>query len=77
MKDGTKKEGARKQENTKKAVASTPCESCEFYDADEYGDYSCIMNLDEDEFLSFAFGSTSACPYYRFYDEYKFVQKQN
>ena len=53
------------------------CESCEFYDQDEYGDFSCIMNLDEDEFANFAFGNTGACPYYRFYDEYKFVQKQN
>ena len=73
-----------KKENPGKALpkkpqtaASTPCESCEFYDADEYGEYSCIMNLDEDEFANFAFGNTGACPYYRFYDEYKFVQKQN
>ena len=77
MKDGLKKDDAKKRIDAKKQAAATPCESCEFYDADEYGDYSCIMNLDEDEFANFAFGNTSACPYYRFYDEYKFVQKQN
>ena len=72
-----KKQSVKGKERLKKSGTSTPCESCEFYDADEYGDYSCIMNLDEDEFANFAFGNTSACPYYRFYDEYKFVQKQN
>ncbi len=69
-----------KNEQEKKRTSvprQTPCESCEFYDQDEYGEYSCIMNLDEDEFASFALGNTGACPYYRFYDEYKFVQKQN
>ena len=67
----------KKSSKDKKTAASTPCESCEFYDQDEYGDFSCIMNLDEDEFANYAFGNTAACPYYRFYDEYKFVQKQN
>lgn len=68
---------ATKKQTKDRTVKSTPCESCEFYDQDEYGEYSCIMNLDEDEFASFAVGNTGACPYYRFYDEYKFVQKQN
>ena len=34
------------------------------------------MNLDEDEMVQFLSGHTRACPYYRFYDEYKSVQKQ-
>ena len=56
----------------------TRCESCEFYDWDEYEDaYVCTMRLDEDEMAQFLSRRTSACPYYRFYDEYKFVQKQN
>ena len=53
------------------------CESCEFYDYDEISDsYYCQMDLDQDEFASFALQKTSACPYYRFYDEYKSVHKQ-
>lgn len=53
------------------------CESCEFYEDDGYGEPTCIMDLDEDEFAEFAAGRTGNCPYYRFYDEYKTVQKQN
>ena len=29
------------------------------------------------ELLRFAFRRTGDCPYYKFYDEYKSVQKQN
>ena len=49
------------------------CESCEFYDYDEY---SCTVKLDEDEMYGFLTGRTRSCPYYRFYDEYKSVHKQ-
>lgn len=60
----------------KKAVSN--CESCEFYDYDEYLDaYVCCIALDEDEMVSFIGGNTKSCPYYRFYDEYKSVHKQN
>lgn len=53
------------------------CESCVFYDYDEDFDcYVCQMNLDEDEMVRFLSGHHSSCPYYRFYDEYKSVQKQ-
>ena len=56
---------------------SSACESCVFYDYDEeYDCYACQMNLDEDEMVSFLSGRTKTCPYYRFYDEYKSVQKQ-
>lgn len=55
----------------------TSCESCVYYDFDEeYEDYVCTMNLDEDEMVRFLSGGARACPYYRFYDEYKSVQKQ-
>ena len=55
----------------------TNCESCVFYDYDEdYDTYACQMSLDEDEMVRYLSGHTSACPYYRFYDEYKSVQKQ-
>ena len=61
----------------KKKIAGT-CETCVFYDFDEDFDaYVCLVNLDQDELARFLSGSTGSCPYYRFYDEYKSVQKQN
>lgn len=56
----------------------TNCESCEFYDYDDDVDaYVCNMSLDEDELVRFINGSNQNCPYYRYYDEYKSVRKQN
>ena len=53
------------------------CESCEFYQYDDYTDsYTCSLSLDEDEMASFVSGLTRDCKYYRYYDEYKSVQKQ-
>ena len=67
---------------TKKKNAATRrptnCESCVHYDYDDDVDaYVCGMDLDEDERVCFVQGATKGCPYYRFYDEYKSVQKQN
>ena len=60
----------------KKTAAN--CESCVFFDYDEDVEANvCTMNLDEDEMVRFLSGRTKSCPYYRFYDEYKSVQKQN
>lgn len=57
---------------------ATNCESCEFYDYDEeFEAYVCNMNLDEDELYRFMSGTNQHCPYYRYYDEYKSVRKQN
>ena len=54
------------------------CETCVFYDYDDELDaYICTVNLDEDELERFVIGRSEICPYYRFYDEYKSVQKQN
>ena len=53
------------------------CDSCEFYSYDEYTDsYGCDLSLDEDEMVDFLGRSTGECHYYRFYDEYKSVNKQ-
>ncbi len=53
------------------------CESCQFYDYDEYTEeYTCTLSLDEDEMTDFLGGSTNECHYYRYYDEYKSVNKQ-
>ena len=54
------------------------CESCVYFDYDEeYGEEVCQASLDEDEMLDYMLGHTGSCPYYRFYDEYKSVQRQN
>jgi hypothetical protein len=74
MEDNKKKTDIRKAPNK----GSGTCESCEFYDYDEYTDsYCCIVNLDQDEMERYVTGTNKGCPYYRFYDEYKSVQKQN
>lgn len=63
----------------KKAIRpAINCESCVFYDYDEFYDcYLCRQNLDEDEMERFRAGQNAYCPYYKYYDEYKSVQKQN
>ena len=54
------------------------CEECTYYNVDELtGMYVCSMSLDEDEMYNFLRGRTSDCPYYKYYDEYSLVRKQN
>ncbi len=56
----------------------TNCETCMYYDLDDMGeDYTCNLYLDEDEMIRFMQSPYSSCPYYKYYDEYKMVQKQN
>ena len=65
-----------KKNTEKKQIGS--CESCEFYDYDEeWDEYVCMISLDEDEMIDFLGRKTGRCPYYRYYDEYKSVRKQN
>ncbi|MDD6479206.1 MAG: DUF6472 family protein [Oscillospiraceae bacterium] len=56
----------------------TKCDTCAnyIYD-DEYGEYFCDINLDEDEMVRFLKSETKNCPYYNPFDEYKIVRKQN
>lgn len=54
------------------------CEMCAYFDFDdEYDDYLCMIGMDEDEAVRYASDRHSSCPYFRFYDEYKIVRKQN
>ena len=56
----------------------TSCEFCAYYNYNEaYDDYECAVNLDEDDLARFMSGSDSSCPYFRFSDDYKIVEKQN
>ena len=64
----------------KDSATQSDCTRCVYYDFDEeYDDYVCNLSLDEDEYVRLsAFGSKRAdCPYFRDYDEYKSVRKQN
>lgn len=56
----------------------TSCDTCMYFDYDEASDCDvCTLDLDEDEMVDFMTGHASSCPYYRYYNEYKSVQKQN
>ena len=67
-----------RQSDAEGGTMANNCEECVHYDYDdEIEAYYCTMDLDEDERVCFVQGQTKSCPYYRFYDEYKSVQKQN
>ena len=54
------------------------CELCAYYNYNEYyDDYECEVNLDEDDMERFFSAGESSCPYFRFGDDYKLVEKQN
>ena len=53
------------------------CVSCLYFECDEeYDEYACVMDLDEDDYGNFLTGRTESCPFYRFGDEYLIVHKQ-
>lgn len=65
------------EKKKKEKKMQSQCDMCAYFDYDEnYEEYVCIMNMDEDETARF-YSSRESCPYFRFYDEYKIVQKQN
>lgn len=54
------------------------CDYCINYEYDEdYGCYTCIMDLDEDEMRLFMTDNFKNCPYFRMGDEYTIVRRQN
>lgn len=60
------------------ASASFSCDDCLYFDFDEeWQEEICTLDLDEDEWVRLISSRDAVCPYYRFYDEYKTVQKQN
>lgn len=70
----TEKNGKR----ARKPVEAS-CDNCEYFDFDEdYGENVCTLGavFDEDDYAKMN-GEKSRCPYFKFYDEYKFVQTQN
>ena len=63
----------------KKAPLEASCENCMYFDYpdDEESDKECVLNMDQDDMSHLFSGAAQRCPYFRFWDEYKFVQKQN
>ncbi len=56
---------------------SVCCDTCvnNVYDED-YDEYDCMVNLDEDEMYRFISSDQRECPYYRNDDEYAVVRHQ-
>ena len=53
------------------------CDTCWYYDYDEeYDEYYCMMDLDEDEVYRIATSRSRHCPYYRQGDDYTLARKQ-
>ena len=69
------KEMERERKMGKKKTAN--CEYCSKYVYDEeYGYYTCDVDLDEDEMGRFMTNTFQNCPYFQMNDEYKIVRKQ-
>ncbi len=62
----------------KKQQPQPRCEDCLYFDYDEeYEEHVCRMSFDEDEAVRYLTGGKQYCPYYRYYDEYLSVRRQN
>ncbi len=56
---------------------STECDTCWYYDYDEeYEEYYCMMDLDEDEYYRIFVSRTQRCPFYRQGDDYTLARRQ-
>ena len=53
------------------------CEYCLNYEYDEeFGDYYCLIDMDEDDYARLMNNPRSTCPFYQNGDEYRVVRKQ-
>ena len=53
------------------------CETCAYFSwDDEYEEYVCEVNMDEDEVYRLQMNHYKGCPFYRNGDEYKVVRHQ-
>ena len=58
-------------------MESRECDTCWYYDYDEeYDEYYCMMDLDEDEVYRFLGGGCNRCPFYRQGDDYTLARRQ-
>ena len=52
------------------------CETCVFYEYDEeYDDYYCSVDMDEDDYARLMQESHTSCPFWRDGDEYSVVRQ--
>ena len=55
----------------------TQCDTCWYYDYDEeYDEYYCMMDLDEDEVYHIFVSQSQRCPFYRQGDDYTLARRQ-
>ena len=53
------------------------CETCWYFDYDEeYDEYYCMMDLDEDELYRIYTSKSGRCPFYRQGDDYTLARRQ-
>ena len=53
------------------------CDTCWYFDYDEeYDEYCCRMDLDEDEVYRILTSKNGLCPYYRQGDDYTLARRQ-
>ncbi len=53
------------------------CDDCQYYIFDEdYQEYICDMDMDEDDYSRFIASGNKECPYWRNGDEYAVVRHQ-
>ena len=53
------------------------CDTCaNYYFDEEFDEYICGVNMDEDDLVRFLSDRRENCPYYRNGDEYRMVRKQ-
>ena len=53
------------------------CDTCaNYYFDEEFDEYICDVNMDEDDLVRFLSDRRENCPYYRNGDEYRMVRKQ-
>ena len=64
-------------ERTAEMSSDNQCAACVYYVYDEeYGEYLCDMDMDEDEYVRLVSDGHYRCPYNRSGDEYRVVRKQ-
>ena len=58
-------------------MGGSECETCWYFDYDEeFDEYICKMDLDEDEVYRILTSKYNRCPYYRQGDDYTLARKQ-
>ena len=58
-------------------MGNRECDTCWYFDYDEeYDEYYCMMDLDEDEVYRFFTSGKNHCPYYRQGDDYTLARRQ-